>query len=319
MKRIGIVILPRFQILHLAVAAAFELANNHVGRPVYRVDVLSEHGGAVASSSGVTVDSKPLSSAKCDTLIVTGTIGIPSSSEQMRRFLRARVASARRVTGICTGAFILAEAGLLDGRRVTTHWQFSAELQGRFPQITVQQDRIFIGDGAVWTSAGMTAGIDLCVALVQEDLGADVSQSIAEKLLVDQHRLGGQSRYSSLLDLEPKSDRIHSTLSYAKANMQKSLSMNELAAVAGLSPRQFSRVFKVETGQSPARAIEGLRVQAARTLIDAGGRSLAMVAIETGFIHPERMRRAFLRIVGHPPQAIRRFAKEPCVARSTAC
>jgi transcriptional regulator GlxA family with amidase domain len=204
----------------------------------------------------------------------------------------------------------LAEAGLLHGRSATTHWQLAAELQDRFPQIKVQQDQIFIRDGAVWTSAGMTAGIDLSVALVQDELGADVSRSVAEKLLVDHYRMGGQSQYSSLRELEPKSHRIQLVLTYAKANLNKSLPIGELAEVAGLSPRQFSRVFKAETAQSPAQAIEGLRVQAARALIDADDHTLAAVAMETGFIDPERMRRAFLRIVGHPPQTIRRFAKE---------
>jgi transcriptional regulator GlxA family with amidase domain len=216
---------------------------------------------------------------------------------------------ARRVTSICTGAFALAEAGLLDGRRATTHWGFAQELQKRHPLVQVQPDRIFINDGPVWTSAGMTAGIDMVLALVEQDLGAEIARAVAKKMVVYYRRPGGQSQFSAMLELEPQSDRIQKTLAHARAHLREPLSVEDLADVAHLSPRQFSRAFKAETGQSPAQAVENLRVEAARTMIDAGELALGVVAREAGFGDPERMRRAFLRTLGQPPQSIRRSAR----------
>ncbi|MGJ7565734.1 GlxA family transcriptional regulator [Variovorax sp. GB1R11] len=309
MKRIGVLVFPGFQILDLAAIAAFELANMHAGKTLYKVELLSEEGGLVASSSGVSTDSKRFTAARFDTLLMTGALTIKPTSEKMCRFLRAGLRHARRVASICTGAFGLADAGLLDGRRATTHWAFAQELQKRHPAIKVQPDRIFINDGPVWTSAGMTAGIDLVLALVEEDLGVEAARFIAKKLVVYHRRAGGQSQYSALLALEPRSDRIQQTLVHARANLRDALSVEELAEVAHLSPRQFSRAFKAETGQSPAHAVENLRVEAARALIDEGSLALGVVALETGFGDPERMRRAFLRTLGQPPQSVRRVAR----------
>ena len=309
MKRIGVLVFPGFQILDLAAIAAFELANMHAGKTLYKVELLSEEGGLVVSSSGVSTDSKRFTAARFDTLLLTGALTIEPTSENMCRFLRAGLRRARRVASICTGAFGLADAGLLDGRRATTHWAFAQELQKRHPAIKVQPDRIFINDGPVWTSAGMTAGIDLVLALVEEDLGVEAARFIAKKLVVYHRRAGGQSQYSALLALEPRSDRIQQTLVHARANLRDALSVEELAEVAHLSPRQFSRAFKAETGQSPAHAVENLRVEAARALIDEGSLALGVVALETGFGDPERMRRAFLRTLGQPPQSVRRVAR----------
>src|SRR5262249_35291087 len=160
-------------------------------------------------------------------------------------------------------AFVLAEAGLLDGRRATTHWYYARELQARFPTAKVEEDRIFIIDGGVWTSAGATAAIDLALAMVEQDLGAAVARRGARMLVVSPRRAGGQSQFSALLELEPKSDRIQGALTYAKRNLEKKLTVEALAEAAHLSPRQFSRAFRAETGQSPAKAIENLRVEAA--------------------------------------------------------
>ncbi|MGJ7501427.1 GlxA family transcriptional regulator [Variovorax sp. ZT5P49] len=309
MKRIGVLVFPGFQILDLAAIAAFELANLHTGKEVYKVELLSEEGGLVASSAGVITDSKRFGTAKFDTLLMTGALDIEPTSEKMCRFLRAGLRNARRVASICTGAFGLADAGLLDGRRATTHWAFANELQKLHPAIKVQPDRIFINDGPVWTSAGMTAGIDLVLALVEDDLGVETARFVAKKMVVYHRRAGGQSQYSALLELEPKSDRIQKALVHARANLHETLSVEELAEVAHLSPRQFSRAFKAETGQSPAHAVENLRVEAARALIDEGSLALGVVARETGFGDPERMRRAFLRTLGLPPQSVRRVAR----------
>jgi transcriptional regulator GlxA family with amidase domain len=310
MKRIGLIVFPGFQILELAVIAAFELANMYAGTPVYTVELLSEEGGMVRSSSGVSADTRRFGTARFDTLLVTGALTLAPTSEKMCRYLRASLRNARRVASICTGAFGLADAGLLDGRRATTHWAFAQELQKRHPAVKVQPDRIFINDGPVWTSAGMTAGIDLALALLEEDMGVEAARHIAKKLVVYHRRPGGQSQYSALLELEPRSDRIQQALVHARANLRDALSVEELAEVAHLSPRQFSRAFKSETGQSPAQAVENLRVEAARALIDEGSLALAVVARDTGFGDPERMRRAFLRTLGQPPQSVRRTARQ---------
>ena len=314
MKRIGVLVFPGFQILDLAAIAAFELANMPLDQPVYCVEMLPETGGPVVSSSGVTVDSKRYTAAKFDTLVMTGSLTITPTSEKLCQILRSGRRSARRVASICTGAFGLADAGLLDGRRVTTHWAFAQELQRCHPLAKVQPDRIFINDDSLWTSAGMTAGIDLVLALVEEDLGVDMARLIAKKLVVYHRRAGGQSQFSALLELEPKSDRIQLALAYARAHLREGLSVEELAEVAHLSPRQFSRAFKAETGQSPAQAVESLRVEAARALIDEGRLALGVVAQEVGFGDPERMRRAFLRTLGQPPQSVRRVARQQAMA-----
>lgn len=309
-RRIGVIVFPGFQILDLAPIAAFELANLYAGRPVYEVELLSEHGGLVRSSSGASVDSVPFGARRHDTLVVTGALDVAPSTEGLCRFLARGLKRARRIASICTGAFILADAGLLDGRRATTHWNFAQLLQSRFPRATVQPDRIHVNDGPIWTSAGMTAGIDLVLALLEEDLDVECARFVAKKLVVYHRRLGGQSQFSALLELEPGSDRIQKTLAHARAHLRDELSVDELAEVAHLSPRQFSRAFKAETGQSPARAVEQLRVEAARALLDTGQHSLVAIARDTGFGDPERMRRAFLRAFGQPPQGIRRSARE---------
>ena len=209
----------------------------------------------------------------------------------------------------CTGAFILAEAGLLDGRRATTHWNHARALQARYPKARIEEDRIFISDGPIWTSAGMTAGIDLALAMVEQDLGADITRTVARKLVVYHRRAGGQSQHSILLELQPKSDRIQSALAYAKRNLHTPLSVEQLADAAHLSPRQFSRAFRAETGQSPAKAVENLRVETARLMIEQGRHSIEAVAQQTGFADRDRMRRAFLRAFGQPPQVLRRSAR----------
>jgi transcriptional regulator GlxA family with amidase domain len=229
-------------------------------------------------------------------------------------FLRRALGRSRRVAATCTGAFILAEASLLDGRRATTHWIRAREQQARFPKVKVEVDRIFIIDGPVWTSAGMTAGIDLALAMIEKDLGADLARALARKLVVYHRRAGGQWQFSALLELEPKSDRIQSALAYAKCNLDKPLPVGQLAEAAHLSPRQFSRAFRAETGQSPAKAVENLRIEAARLMMDHSRHSIDVIARQTGFADRDCMRRAFLRAFGQPPQAIRRNARAEVAA-----
>ncbi len=307
MQRIGFVVSPGFQVMSLAVASVFEFANMEMSEPVYDVHLLSETGGSVRSSIGMSVATEPFDDTHFDTLIVGR--GSQPPTPGVIEFVRQAPTRCRRVAATCFGAFVLAEAGLLDGRRATTHWNRARDLQDRFPKVKVDADRIFITDGPVWTSAGMTAGIDLALAMVEQDLGAEVARTVARHLVVYHRRAGGQSQFSALLELDPKSDRIQSALAYAKRHLDTPLTVGQLAEAAHLSPRQFSRVFRAETGQSPAKAVENLRIEAARLMMEQSRHPINVVARQTGFADRDRMRRAFLRAFKQPPQVIRRNAR----------
>src|SRR4029077_20234810 len=170
MQRVGFVVLPGFQMLSVAVLSVFEFANREIGEPLYDVHLLSEMGASIRSSIGISVATEPFDDTNFDTLMVGGSAVVGSLTPGVIKFLRQALERSRRVASTCTGAFVLAEAGLLDGRRATTHWHRARELQTRFPKVKVEEDRIFIIDGPVWTSAGMTAGIDLTLAMVEKDL-----------------------------------------------------------------------------------------------------------------------------------------------------
>jgi transcriptional regulator GlxA family with amidase domain len=312
MQRIGFVVAPGFRVMSFAVASVFEFANYEMSAPVYDLRFLSETGGSVRSSMGVTVDTERFDGTSFDTLIIGR--GTEPPTPGFIEFARQAPARCRRIAATCLGTFTLAEAGLLDGRRATTHWHRARDLQTRFPKVKVESDRIFTIDGPVWTSAGMTAGIDLALAMVEEDLGANVARAVAKQLVVYHRRAGGQSQFSALLELEPKSDRIQSALAYAKRNLDKPLTVRQLAEAAHLSPRQFSRAFRAETGQSPAKAVENLRVETARLMMEQSRHPIDVIARQTGFAERDRMRRAFLRAFGQPPQVIRRNARGEAAA-----
>jgi transcriptional regulator GlxA family with amidase domain len=309
MQRVGFIVFPGFQVMSFAVISVFEFANIQLGEPAYDVKLLSETGGSVRSSAGMSVVAEPFDDTNFDTLIVGGGTEVEPATPGLIEFVRAALGRSRRIGAICIGAFTLAEAGLLDGRRATTHWYHARELQARFPDVKMEEDRIFIVDGPVWTSAGATAGIDLALAMVENDFGAEVARAVARKLVVYHRRAGGQSQFSALLELEPKSDRIQSALAYARRNLGQPLTVEQLAKAAHLSPRQFSRAFRAETGQSPAKAVENLRVEAARLMMEQSRHPVDVIARQTGFADRDRMRRAFLRAFGQPPQVIRRNAR----------
>jgi transcriptional regulator GlxA family with amidase domain len=306
MQQIGLILYPEFQVLGLSMCTAFEIANIVAGREAYHIRLLSESGGLVKTSAGFGVQTEPLKLRNFDTLVVMGDNTVTETSPALVKFVKDADATTRRVGSICTGAYVLAEAGLLDGRRATTHWYRARDFQRAFPKVKVEEDRIFINDGKMWTSAGMSACVDLALAFVEKDLGIEVARLVAKQLVIYHRRAGGQSQFSVMQDLQPQSNRIHAALIYAKENLKADLSVNSLADVAHLSPRQFSRVFQTETGQSPAKAIENLRVEAARVMMEEGRVSVDNVAIDAGFGDSERMRRAFIRAFGHPPQTIRR-------------
>ncbi|WP_342050099.1 MULTISPECIES: GlxA family transcriptional regulator [unclassified Cupriavidus] len=305
MRQIGLILEDGFQVIGLSALSAFELANAELGSDGYRMAILSEHGGLVRSTVGLGIETVPLS-AMPDTLMVAG-IRIPGPLPTgLKRFIQRAGNEARRVAGICTGAFALAEAGLLEGRVATTHWLYARRLQERFPRVNVDEDRIFVQDGNVWTSAGMSAAMDLALALIENDHGPALARNVARRLVVYYRRPGGQSQFSTLLELEPRSDRVKRALIYAKEHLRNALTVEELADAARLSPRQFSRLFREETGQSPAKAVEMLRLEAARAMLESGRHAMETVARDTGFADRDRMRRAFVRAYGLPPSSLRR-------------
>jgi transcriptional regulator GlxA family with amidase domain len=306
MLRVGIVLFPGFQVLCLAVTTVFEFANREAGEPLYEFVLLSEHGGPVKSTAGFEVSTQPFDDSRYDTILVVGDNDLMPSPPSLVAFLERTAPTARRIGAACTGAFHLAAAGLLDGRRATTHWYHADVMRKQHPSVKLEEDRIFIVDGSVWTSAGMTACIDLALAMVEKDGGVEMARHVARKLVVYHRRAGGQSQFSALLELEPKSDRIQTALTFARRNLNSPLSVEQLADAAHLSPRQFTRAFREETGQTPAKAVERLRVEAARLMLETGRHGVDVVARDTGFGDRERMRRAFLRAFGQPPQAIQR-------------
>lgn len=311
MHRVGFIVPQGFQMMSLAALTAFELANLPPAGQCYDIHVLSERGGLVRSSGGMTVDTEAFGDPAFDTVIIgslTEFVVAPAGAAFVA-FVREAAKASRRTASICSGAYVLAEAGLLQGRRATMHWAHAADFRIRFPDVRVEEDRIFINDGPIWTSAGMTAGIDLVLALIDNDLGPDAAKMVARLLVLHQRRLGGQMQHSAMLDMTPKSDRIELVLAHIRRNLRNPLTVEELAAVANLSPRQFSRAFLAETGQSPAKAVERLRLEAARFMLEEGRHTVNVVAYETGFADRERMRRAFLRTFGVPAQTLRRKAR----------
>lgn len=306
--KIGLVVGPDFQMIGLAAIAAFEVANKRAGTRLYELDVVSEEGGLIMSSAGVPVLTNRLDEGGYDTLIVGAGLEIPTASPGLVRLLRSSAQNARRIASICLGAFILGDAGLLSGRRATTHWRYAAALQERFPSCQVDRDKIFIEDGTIWTSAGMTAGIDLVVGMIERDHGSELAQTVAKGLVMYHRRSGGQSQHSALLELNAREDRVQRALNFARANLKARLDIEELAQAASLSPRQFTRLFRAETGTTPAKAVERLRVEAAKLMLEQSRLPIEEIAREAGFENRERMRLAFTRVYGDIPRAVRNEA-----------
>jgi len=311
-RTIGILIFPNFQLLDAAgPIAAFEEASRETTSPAYRLRVIARTAGAVASSSGAELTAAALSDEPLDTLIVVGGWGTREASTctETLFYVRAAAGRVRRTASVCSGAFILAAAGLLDGRRATTHWSRAAEFARAYPRVRVEPDRIFIRDGALWTSAGITAGIDLALALIAEDLGEAIAKRAAQQLVVYYRRPGGQSQFSALLEADRPGSRFSPLLAWARERLDEPLPVARLAERVAMSPRNFARAFAAETSMTPAKAIERLRLEASRERVESGSEPIEQVAARNGFRDPERMRRAYLRAFGQPPQALRRAAK----------
>ena len=254
------------------------------------------------------VDPLPEPPPRIDTLVVAGGEGVRRASDDpaIVDWVARASRRARRTTSICTGSYLLAAAGLLDGRRATTHWNYCAVLAQRYPEVELDPDPLFVRDGNVWTSAGVTAGIDLSLALVEEDLGAEVALAVARLLVVFFKRPGGQSQFSGALSVQQASrPALRELQAWIAGHLDEDLSVAALAERADFSERSFARAFRAEVGQTPAAYVEGLRVERARALLEDGAQSLEAVARAAGFSSPEVLRRAFHRRVGVSPAAYR--------------
>jgi transcriptional regulator GlxA family with amidase domain len=308
-RRISFLIYPDFQLLDATgPLVAFEIAQR--SKPGFYVwNLVALTPGRVASSAGVSLEAAAFGSPSAiDTLVVAGGFGCQTAAQcpKTLRFVRACATRARRVVSICSGAYVLAAAGLLDGRRATTHWSGSADFARQFPQVQLDADRIFIKEGNVWTSAGICAGIDLALALIGEDLGEDIARRTAQQLVVYHRRPGGQSQFSPLLEIERIDGRFTALLEHVRANLHRRLSIVDLASYCCMSPRNFSRLFTSEAGLTPAKAVERLRVDTARAALESGMQSVQEVARQYGFENPERMRRSFVRLLGTAPSRMKR-------------
>ena len=309
---IGVFVFPDFQLLDAAgPISVFEIASRLAGAAP-SIRTIAAVPGPVRSSAGVELLARGLRpSAAIGTLIVAGGTGVNAASKCDRTlgFLRAMAKRGARIASVCSGAFILAEAGLLDGRRATTHWQRTRQFLSLYPKVKLEPDQIFVRDGDIWSSAGISAGIDLALAMVAEDLGDEIAKQAARQLVLYHRRSGGQSQFSSLLELKAPSGRFGPLLSWAREHLDAPLTVEALAEQAGMSTRHFARAFIAETGTTPSKAVERLRVEVARQQVQSSSEAIERVAETTGFRDPERMRRAFIRAFGQPPQSLRRAAR----------
>jgi transcriptional regulator GlxA family with amidase domain len=311
---IDVLTFPAVQLLDVAgpvqvFASANDLVAGAGGVQPYLLRVVAQGGESVTASAGVSLAAGPLTplGEALDTLLVAGGQGAEAAAENLALvdWVRQRATQARRVASVCTGALLLAAAGVLDGRRAATHWEYCARLAKRFPTVRVEPDPIFVCDGRIWTSAGVTAGIDLALALVEEDLGRSVALAVARYLVVFLKRPGGQAQFSTALALQAADDKFGTLHDWINGHLGGDLSLSVLADQAGMSERSFSRHYAEATGQTPARAIERLRVEGARRLLSESRLPIKRIAQRCGFGSEETMRRSFLRLLAVTPQDYR--------------
>src|SRR6185312_13097125 len=287
--------------------------------PGYERRVATVDGGPVETADGLTVLTDRLSDfndVPIDTLIVPGALDLSGALEnrELIQWIATHGMRARRVCSVCTGTFVLAEAGLLDGRRVVTHWQASDALRARFPNLKLMPDALFVRDDPVWSSAGVSAGIDLALALVEEDCGRNIAMSVSRQLVVYLKRPGGQSQFSELLQVQASADGVFADLHewLNKHLDDETLSVETLARRACMSSRNFARVYKTKTGRTPAKAIELFRLETARRLLEDTDERIEAIARRTGFGDEDRMRNTFQRHLNVSPRDYReRFGQRP--------
>jgi transcriptional regulator GlxA family with amidase domain len=317
-RNVVVVVYPEVQSLDFVgpqevfVAAQKLIAATGRSEPGYRVSVASLDGAPLRTSSGLQIApdiALARAPARIDTLLIPGGAGSAAASarEDLLDWLRERAPGARRVASVCTGAFVLAAAGLLDGRRATTHWASAAKLAERHPAVEVDPKPIYVRDGDVWTSAGVTAGMDLALAMVEEDLDREAALMIARHLVLFLRRPGNQSQFSATLAAqEPEREPLREVQRHVVEHPAENLSVQALAELAHMSPRNFARAFASETGITPARYVERVRLEAARRALEDTAQPIALVAADCGFGTPETMRRTFIRALGVAPAEYRR-------------
>ena len=281
--------------------------------PMYECSVLSAHGGSVMTADGVRIATEAVSAVDgraLDTLIVPGAFDLHDvrGDRDLIAWVRDQAPECRRICSVCSGTFLLAEAGLLSGRRATTHWLHCGSLARDYPDITVEPDATYVRDGSTWTSAGVTTGIDLALALIEEDYGRPVAMHVARVLVVYLRRVGGQSQHSALLALQAQSttDAFGELEHWISENLTADLRVERLADRAGMSPRNFARRYRETRKRTPARAVESIRVDAARRVLEETDERLDEIARRCGFSNEEHLRGAFARHLGISPSAYRK-------------
>jgi transcriptional regulator GlxA family with amidase domain len=307
-------VFPHIKLLDLAgPLQVFADAVDGDGVAVYRTEVVSIDGQCVETDTPVTIATDAMTSwadRRIDTLVVVGGNGArvaalnPDIVDAVTRLAKR----ADRIASVCTGAFVLAACGLLDGRRAVTHWQSCEALLRKHPSVLVETDPIYVKDENIWTSAGVTAGIDMALAMVAENIGRTGSLSLARELVSYVVRPGGQSQFSTTLDRQilDEAGRFDGLHEWIADNINKDLRVDVLAGIANMSPRNFARLYTQQTGQTPAKAVEGIRIEAARRLLEQSELSVSEVAHQCGFGDDERMRRSFIRLLHVSPRDYRR-------------
>jgi transcriptional regulator GlxA family with amidase domain len=303
-------------------ADVFAMANRMVGTASeYRIELISMSGGLVTTSAGLTLQTLPASAATMpiDTLMVAGGCGIEerSSNDPLVCWIRAASANARRICGVCTGAFALAAAGLLDGRKAVTHWDSGCAFSTRFPNVQLDLRPIYLHDGRVWTSAGVTAGIDLALALVEEDLGRGAALAVAKQLVIFLHRPGGQAQFSTTLMAQTRAlnqardHPFYELHGWIADHLEADLSVAALSARSHMTKRSFARRYLEVMGVTPAKAVAQARFEAAARALEQGEQSIKRIAETCGYGDEEGLRRLFVKRIGVTPSAYReRFARQ---------
>jgi transcriptional regulator GlxA family with amidase domain len=315
-KLVLFVAFPQMGLLDLTGAqTVFWAASRYMqerGLPPYDRHTVSLHGGLVSSAEGVVLESRTLADfaeATVDTVVVPGSphiVDVLEESSDLALWLKGQHGKVRRMASVCSGAFLLAQAGLLDDKRAATHWAMLDLLRERYPSVKVDGDAIFVNEDAIWTSAGVTAGIDLALALVEQDCGHDIAMKVARELVVYMKRSGGQSQFSELLQSQSGDTTFDTLHEWIRANLQKQITIDTLSAQACMSPRNFARVYKQKTGKTPAKALEIFRLEAARRLLENSSHSILEIADRCGFGDEERMRITFHRNLAVSPAEYRK-------------
>ena len=326
-RRIAVAVYPGVSLLDLggpleAFRVASEFAGTRGRRLNYKCSVVSSRGGQVPTADGVpliTESIRSLDRIEIDTLIVPGAFLVEDVTRDVEliKWVAKRAPKCRRVCSVCVGSFMLAAAGLLNGRRAATHWMHTQLLARQYPDVKVEPDAIFVRDGRVWSSAGVTTGIDLALALIEEDSGRETAIAVARVLVVYLKRAGGQSQYSALLaaQAESESNNFAELERWIAENLRADLSIESLADRAHMSPRNFARMYAKKRGRTPAKAVEAIRIDAARRRLEETDARIETIADECGYSGEEQMRSAFVRVLRIPPREYRkRFATSKAAA-----